>query len=137
MKQSFTKTLVIFFVAFLGMVINAKAQCFKQISGGYNHTVAIKHDGTLWAWGDNSYGQLGDGTNVNKTSPKQIGTDNNWSIVNANFHHTVAIKSDGTLWAWGWNSSGQLGYKFYFDRMTSYHRRMIALYGFKHRIVER
>jgi alpha-tubulin suppressor-like RCC1 family protein len=66
-------------------------------------------NGSLWAWGDNTYGQLGDGTTTDKYTPVQIGTANNWVSVTAGASWTVALKSDGTLWAWGLNGSGQLG----------------------------
>ena len=46
-----------------------------KVSAAGNHSLEVKADGTLWAWGYNNYGQLGDGTTVNKTSPIQIGTD--------------------------------------------------------------
>src|SRR3989337_2185821 len=81
----------------------------SQIAAGSYHTLAIKSDGTLWAWGYNYAGQLGDGTTSNKTTPVQIGTGTNWSQIAAGGYHTLAIKSDGTLWAWGYNSYGQLG----------------------------
>src|SRR3989337_2999238 len=81
----------------------------SQIAAGSYHTLAIKSDGTLWAWGYNYSGQLGDGTTSNKTTPVQIGTGTNWSQIAAGGYHTLAIKSDGTLWAWGGNSFGQLG----------------------------
>jgi alpha-tubulin suppressor-like RCC1 family protein len=73
------------------------------------HTAALKTDGTLWAWGYNLNGQVGDGTTSNRISPAQVGSDNRWASVAAGFYFTVAIKTDGTLWAWGANSSGQLG----------------------------
>lgn len=85
---------------------------WKAIAGGANHSLALKSDGTLWAWGDNSFGQLGDGTSglgTGKNAPVQIGTDTTWSAVSAGNTHSLAIKSDGTLWAWGENSFGQLG----------------------------
>ncbi|MDF1882929.1 hypothetical protein JHD49_03150, partial [Sulfurimonas sp. SAG-AH-194-C21] len=72
------------------------------------HTIAIGTDGTLWAWGANTYGQLGDGTTVNSSSPKQIGAAINWSSITAGSNHTLAIKSDGTLFGFGRNNYGQL-----------------------------
>ena len=82
---------------------------FRQVAAGWDHTVAVKTDGTLWAWGNNYDGELGDGTTVNKSNPVQIGTATNWQSVAAGGSHTVAVKTDGTLWAWGYNSDGQLG----------------------------
>lgn len=76
---------------------------------GLTHSMGIKSDGTLWAWGDNSAGQLGDGTLAGKLTPIQIGSDNKWVNLVCGSNHTVAIKSDGTLWAWGANGFGELG----------------------------
>ena len=78
-------------------------------SDNIGHTLAIKSDGTLWAWGWNGAGQLGDGTQVAKYSPVRIGTENNWVSVKAGAEHTVALKADGSLWAWGSNRNGQVG----------------------------
>jgi len=82
---------------------------WHAISAGSSHTLAIKNDGTLWAWGRNNYGQLGDGTLVNKSVPTQIGTDTNWKSISASYTNSLALKSDGTLWAWGYNNAGQVG----------------------------
>jgi alpha-tubulin suppressor-like RCC1 family protein len=92
--------------------------CFAKISGGSNHTAAVKVDGTLWAWGANNYKQLGDGTTTNRTSPVQIGTATNWKSVAAGQFHTIALKTDGTLWAWGNNGYGQLGDGTTIDKST-------------------
>jgi len=72
-------------------------------------TLAVKANGTLWAWGDNQWGQLGDGTVVDKASPIRIGADNDWAAVEAGNSHALAAKRDGSLWAWGRNNAGQLG----------------------------
>jgi alpha-tubulin suppressor-like RCC1 family protein len=65
-------------------------------------------DGSLWCWGNNSHGQLGDGTWTNKNTPVQIIPSGVVAVALGN-SHTCAIKQDGSLWCWGWNSSGQLG----------------------------
>lgn len=72
-------------------------------------TVAVKKDGTLWSWGMNLFGELGDGTVIAKQSPVQIGTGTSWSDVSNGSNFTMAIKTDGTLWTWGQNLSGELG----------------------------
>ena len=83
---------------------------WKQVSCGGSHTLAIKTDGTLWGWGYNNYGQLGDNTLNSRSSPVQTITfATNWKQVACGYHHAAAIKTDGTLWVWGRNSYGQLG----------------------------
>ena len=79
------------------------------VSNGEEHIVALKSDGSLWAWGNNEYGQLGDGSGASQDTLIRIGSDTNWSAISAGVYHTVALKSDGTLWAWGNNEYGQLG----------------------------
>lgn len=64
-------------------------------------TLAIKSDGTLWGWGSNAYGQLGDGTTTQRNQPVQIGTDTNWAKISAGLHYSLGVKTDGTLWIWG------------------------------------
>lgn len=73
------------------------------------YTLALKTDGSLWAWGDNSYGQLGNGNTLSTNQPTQVGTDRDWTAVASGHNHALALKSDGSLWAWGSNSHGQLG----------------------------
>ena len=75
-----------------------------------NHTLGLKTDGTLWAWGDNTWGELGNGTTGNvETSPMQVGSDTDWSYIHAGYLRSFAIKTDGTLWSWGDGSRGVLG----------------------------
>ena len=81
----------------------------REVSSGWGYNVAIKEDGSLWAWGSNGDGQLGDGTTTDRHVPVRIGTDSGWASVSAGDSHTMAIKTDGSLWAWGRNSEGQLG----------------------------
>ena len=83
---------------------------WKQVDLGNQHTTAIKTDGTLWAWGDNIYGTIGDGTTTNRSSPvttASAGTD--WLQVSAGANHSAAMKTNGTIWTWGNNIYGQLG----------------------------
>jgi len=79
------------------------------VATGAWHTLAIRSDGTLWAWGQNAYGQLGIGNTTSHSSPVQVGTNTNWTAVTAGQYHTLAIQSNGTLWSWGFNYYGQLG----------------------------
>jgi alpha-tubulin suppressor-like RCC1 family protein len=86
---------------------------WASVAAGAEYSLAIKTDGTLWAWGDDKYGQLGLGTiqGAQAQTPTQVGTDTNWATVSANYTGTLtlATKTDGTLWAWGSDSYGQLG----------------------------
>jgi alpha-tubulin suppressor-like RCC1 family protein len=72
------------------------------------YTCAIKMDGSLWCWGDNDYGQVGDGTNTNKNTPVRV-MSSGVAHVALGDDHTCAIKTDGSLWCWGYNGYGQLG----------------------------
>ncbi len=84
-------------------------QCYQTVSPGGGHTLAIKPDGSLWAWGSNTAGQLGDGTNISRNFAVRVGRAYDWVSISAGAGHSLAIKADGTLWAWGSNSKGQLG----------------------------
>lgn len=70
---------------------------------------AIKTDGTLWGWGNNTSYQLGLGNTQGQVTPVQIGTDNDWVMVSAGEAHVIALKKDGSLWGWGNNVNGSLG----------------------------
>jgi len=82
---------------------------WEAFSAGVEHTVALKTDGSLWTWGWNDRGQLGDDSISWSSVPSRIGLYNDWSSVAAGYYHSAALKTDGTLWIWGWNSNGQLG----------------------------
>ena len=79
----------------------------QTVSLGFDHSAAIKTDGTLWTWGRNTFGQLGDGTDINSGTPIKI--MDNVVAVSLGANHSAAIKTDGTLWTWGRNTFGQLG----------------------------
>jgi alpha-tubulin suppressor-like RCC1 family protein len=80
---------------------------YTAVAVGYTHTVALQADGSVWAWGGNSSGQLGDGTTITRPIPVQIGTG--YVAIAAGTFHTVAMRADGSVWAWGDNAYSQLG----------------------------
>jgi alpha-tubulin suppressor-like RCC1 family protein len=82
---------------------------FAFLSGGCwgGHSLALKNDGTLWTWGGNCFGQLGDGTFDVKNKPVKIGSD--YITISAGNNYSFAIKSDNTLWGWGGNYYYQIG----------------------------
>jgi len=87
------------------------AKDWAAVAAHASHSHALKRDGSLWAWGDNYYYQLGDGTKTDKNAPVRVGSDNDWAVIAPapGLHHALAIKNDGSLWAWGDNYEGQLG----------------------------
>ncbi len=80
-----------------------------KVSSGTQFSLAIKTNGTLWSWGLNNLGQLGNGTIINTNLPNQVGTATNWSKIDAGNQHSLAIDSSGVLYGWGDNTFGQLG----------------------------
>jgi len=83
---------------------------WTQVSAGGYNTMALRANGTIWAWGQNKYGQLGDNTTVDKFSPVSVvGGFSDWIQVSAAFRQTLAIRSNGTMWGWGSNPAGMLG----------------------------
>lgn len=84
----------------------------STISAGVGHSLALNNDGTVWAWGDNSEGQLGnnDSQLLNSATPVQVGKFADVIAVAAGGAHSLALSKDGTVWAWGNNEFGQAGY---------------------------
>lgn len=80
-----------------------------KISASASHSLYIDPVGSLWAWGYNSYGQLGDRTTTTRTTPVQIMEGTAFTTVSAGYYHSMAIDTEGNLWAWGRNDYGQLG----------------------------
>ena len=92
---------------------------WKSVSCGEKFTAAIKNNGTCWTWGENAYGQLGDETTENRSSPVQtIAGGNDWKQISCGDNHMIAIKNDGTCWTWGKGSNGRLGDETTNDRSS-------------------
>jgi uncharacterized protein (TIGR03437 family) len=79
------------------------------IAAGANHSLALGSDGTVWAWGDDEYGQLGNGTNVTSSLPVQVSGLAGVVAIAAGWYHSLALLNNGTVWAWGENEYGGLG----------------------------
>ncbi len=79
------------------------------IAAGAQYSLALKADGTVWAWGRNQDGELGNGTTTDSANPVQASGLSGVIAISAGDTHAMALKSDGTVWAWGANSWGQLG----------------------------
>ena len=85
------------------------AAAVALIAASDEHSLALEDDGTLWNWGDNRYGQVGDGTTTDRNVPVQVSGLTRVTALAAGDDHSLAIEGDGTVWAWGWNLYGQLG----------------------------
>jgi alpha-tubulin suppressor-like RCC1 family protein/pimeloyl-ACP methyl ester carboxylesterase len=81
----------------------------QSVSAGDEHTCALVTGGQLYCWGDNGFGQLGDGTTTYKATPTLVSGVSGVQSVSAGFGHTCALVTGGQLYCWGWNNHGQLG----------------------------
>jgi len=92
-------------------VVASERGCVSDIAGGDNHLCLVRSDRTVWCWGANEAGQLGDGTTQDRALPVQAKTPagKGFVKVSAAENHTCALGMDGTVWCWGSNDSGQLG----------------------------
>ena len=117
MKKNLLMLIVLFILT--SNLLNAQCSYFTKIASGGagNMNIGIKNDGTLWAWGRNNSGQLGDNTTVSKFLPTQIGVAT-WADISTKGEHCLGIKTDGTLWAWGNNFYGQLGDNTVVDKLV-------------------
>jgi alpha-tubulin suppressor-like RCC1 family protein len=105
-------------VAFIQPALALTPPVTGAIAVSPKHTVAIKSDGSLWAWGYNEYGQLGDGTITVRRAPVQISGVAGAVAAAVGPEHTLVLKTDGTVWGWGRNDSGQLGDGTNVDRLA-------------------
>lgn len=102
-------------ILFTNPVEAAALTSITSISSGKFFTLALKNDGTVWAWGTNEEGELGDETQDPRRSPIEVhgelgvGTLSSVSEIEAGGFHSFVVKNDGTVWAWGSNDFGQLG----------------------------
>ena len=78
---------------------------WASVSASTSNTCATRTDGSLWCWGANDVGQVGDGTTTQRTAPVRVGAANDWSSV----QRRCAVKADATVWCWGANDVGQIG----------------------------
>src|SRR5580658_8325849 len=92
--------------ALLTALTNEAQLTVTKISSGFLHDLFLKSDGSLWATGDNQYGQLGDGTTNSTDEPEMIAASNVTDIAAGGFH-SMFLKSDGSLWVMGAGESGQ------------------------------
>lgn len=106
----FEKTQILTLCLIISKSLYLHSQCnFQSIDCGLRHTIAIAHDGTLWAWGSNNYGELGTGDFQDYNRPVLVNSDTNWFMVSATGEFSLALKRDGSIWSTGLNYSGQLG----------------------------
>jgi hypothetical protein len=82
---------------------------YPNIAAGDLHSIALNADGTVWAWGNNNHGQLGNGNLVNASTPVKVSNLTDVIDIAAGDSFSVALKNDGTVWTWGWNEYGMIG----------------------------
>jgi alpha-tubulin suppressor-like RCC1 family protein len=88
------------------------------VAAGQTHVLALRKDGTVWAWGQNRSGQLGDGSGVDRDRPVKVMNMTGVVDIAAGSFQSYALKNDGTIWAWGDNRNGQLGDGTQIDRRS-------------------
>lgn len=98
---------------------NGKTTNWQTISSGNSHhTLSVKTDSSLWSWGQNDYGQIGDSSTLDRNRPTRIGLLKTWKSAAVGYNHSMALKVDGSLWAWGRNDYGQLGDNTNIDKIA-------------------
>jgi alpha-tubulin suppressor-like RCC1 family protein len=97
-------------ISYVPVQVTALGGNVAAVSAGWSHTCARKTDNTLWCWGDNPEGELGNGTTTGSMTPVQVtALGGNVVAMSAGWYHTCARMNDGTLWCWGYNEYGQVG----------------------------
>lgn len=90
-----------------------------EVAGSHYHTLALLADGTVWAWGDNTWGELGNGTNISSSTPQSVPNVTDIIAIAAGTDHSLALRSDGTVLAWGGCGWGQCGVGISGTHLTS------------------
>lgn len=99
------------------------------VATGSECTFGLKSDGSLWAWGENGHGQVGDGTTTDRAEPICVEKGIDWAVVASScWEHTMALTSSGQLFAWGRNGSGELGDRTTKDGLTPMDSRQSDLW---------
>jgi alpha-tubulin suppressor-like RCC1 family protein len=111
------KRIILLCYFIVSSLLGVSQTCFVKIDVNPSHTVGIKQDSSIWAWGLNQSGQVGNGTTTPRSTPYQVGNER-WLEIHNGFNHTIALKSDGTLWAWGSNSDGELGIGSFINKLV-------------------
>jgi alpha-tubulin suppressor-like RCC1 family protein len=96
----------------------------RQVAAGEHHACALKNDGSVWCWGDNSYGQVGDGTSVKRLTPVQVSGIDGAVAIDAGLSHTCALTAAGAVYCWGRNERGEIG-----DGSTDNRNTAVAVVG--------
>ncbi|MGC5324432.1 cadherin-like beta sandwich domain-containing protein, partial [Brevibacillus sp. SYSU BS000544] len=100
----------------LPVVINSLTGIgITSVETGTTHSLAIQNDGTVWGWGDNQFGQLGDESSTPRLTPVKMKTSKAATIISSSFVHSMIVYNDGTIWGTGRNNGGQLGIGSYSD----------------------
>ncbi len=105
----FCSTIFLLLVLTVAVQGTATALVTPRLSGGSYYSIALKSDGTVWSWGSNEYGQLGNGTTEDRFIPTKVSDLSDVLAIAGGSFHNLALKSDRTVWAWGYNTNGQLG----------------------------
>ena len=94
-------------------VLNLSGSPVIAVEGGYQYSLALKADKTVWGWGSNNLGQMGDTTfTTPRMIPQRVGLSiglGNITQISSGWNHALALRSDGTVWGWGKNDYGQIG----------------------------
>lgn len=110
--------------------VSGLSSSIAGVAGGAYHSLAFTQSGSVYVWGYNAYGQLGDGTTVDHRTPELVAGVSNIIAVAAGVYSSYALAADGTLWDWGYNAHGELGLGDTTMRLTPAHLLPPAGYRF-------